>query len=236
MQRVTRMIPLALVLALVTPAFGQVIVPGDWTSYPTETIVSSSHNLNNFPGVEIPGGQICLPCHTPHNAYPDALGNIEQALWNHAETDVVFGMYTSVYPNTNTPGDGPSGPSKMCLSCHDGVTAVDNYGNPFDGTMVNGGHLMDGTSTYRAIGRDADLTDDHPIGVEYPYPARSAEYNDPNGFGPGINNGPGVRLVTIASTARVECTSCHEPHNNGLGRFLRVPLEASYICLQCHIK
>lgn len=236
MQRMTRFIPFVLVVGLVVPVFGQGIVPGDPDSYPSQAIKMSPHNLNTYPGVQaaggIPGGRICLPCHTPHNAYPDA-GTIEEVLWNHEETEVVFDMYTSVHVlTTNTPGAGPDGPSKMCLSCHDGVTAVDNYGNPADGTMSGGTVVMTGPM---AIGRDADLTDDHPIGVEYPTD-RPAEYKDPDGFAPGINSGPGVNLVTINSTDRVECTSCHEPHNNGLGRFLRVPIEESYLCLQCHKK
>ena len=79
-----------------------------------------------------------------------------------------------------------------------------------------------------------DLSDDHPIGIEYP--SDPAGYNDPSTFDPGINYGPGVHLVEINGTERVECTSCHEAHNNGLGNFLRVPLQESYICLQCHIK
>ncbi len=203
------------ILVIASPAFGQ-IIPGDPGSYPSVSIVNSPHNLNNYPGVSIPGNQVCLPCHTPHNAL---LSGEENVLWNHAETGETFIMYST------DPGVGqPEGPSKMCLSCHDGVTAIDNYGgNGGTGIVITGS---------AAIG--TDLSNDHPIGIEYPTD-RPAEFNLPP-FDPGINNGPGVHLVEIDATERVECTSCHNVHNNGLGRFLAVPLQESYICLQCHIK
>ncbi|RME41455.1 MAG: hypothetical protein D6788_01205 [Planctomycetota bacterium] len=196
------------------PAFAQ-ITPGDYTTYPSVSIVDSPHNLNNFPGVTIPGNQVCLPCHTPHNAL---LSGEENVLWNHAETGETFVMYES------TAGQ-PEGPSKLCLSCHDGVTAIDNYGGTGGTGIVITGDAALGT----------DLSNDHPIGIEYPT-SQPSEFNDPSTFAPGIGGGPGVKLVTINGVDRVECTSCHNVHNNGLGHFLRVPLEESYICLQCHIK
>jgi len=214
MKSVIRCLPVVLVLMLAATAFGQ-IIPGDPGTYPSVSVVQSPHNLNNFPGVVLPGNQVCLPCHTPHNALVSGEGNV---LWNHAETAETFTMYSSS-------AGQPEGTSKMCLSCHDGVTAVDNYG----GTGGTGIVLTGGA----ALG--SDLSNDHPIGIEYPT-GSPAEYNDPGTFAPGINGGPGVRLVTINSLDRVECSSCHEPHNNGLGNFLRVPIQESYICLQCHIK
>ena len=39
-----------------------------------------------------------------------------------------------------------------------------------------------------------------------------------------------------AATATVECASCHNPHNNSLGNFLRKANTGSAICLSCHIK
>jgi predicted CXXCH cytochrome family protein len=207
-----RCIPLVLVAIMATAAFGQ-IVPGDPSTYPSVSVVNTPHNLNNYPGVTLPGNQVCLPCHTPHNAL---LPGEENVLWNHAETQETFTMYSSS-------AGQPEGASKMCLSCHDGVTAIDSYGGNI-GSIVLTGDAALGT----------DLSDDHPIGIEYP--SDPAGYNDPSTFDPGINYGPGVQLVEINGTERVECTSCHEPHNNGLSNFLRVPLQESYICLQCHIK
>ena len=208
-----RLLPAVLVLFVATSALGQ-IVPGQPDTYPSVSVVNTPHNLNNYPGVDIPGNQVCLPCHTPHNAL---LSGSDNVLWNHAETQETFVMYSDQ-------AGQPEGPSKMCLSCHDGVTAIDNYGgNGGTGIVITGASAL-----------GADLSDDHPIGIEYPNDP--AGYNDPGTFDAGINNGVGVQLVEIGGVDRVECTSCHHVHNNGLGNFLRVPVQESYLCLQCHIK
>lgn len=178
-------------------------------------ITNTPHNLNNYPGVTLPGNQVCLPCHVPHNAYPYSYNDPLQrkVLWNHAETQQTFTMYTTLGGNTGT---GPEGPSKMCLSCHDGVTAIDSYGGATGSVVITGSAAL-GTN----------LSNDHPIGIVYP--VGDAGYNEPAGFN-------GVRLVTINGQQRVECTSCHEPHNNQMGNFLRRTLDESLICLECHDK
>ncbi|MCK4659618.1 MAG: cytochrome C [Phycisphaerae bacterium] len=217
MRSVIRFTPVLLVMVLATTAFGQ-IIPGDPGTYPSVSIAGSPHNLNNFPGVERADGQICIFCHTPHNALLAGEANV---LWNHAETGETFTMYSST-------ADQPEGSSKMCLSCHDGVTALDSYGGTTTGGTTP---LTAGLSTN--VG--TDLSDDHPICIAYPT-SDPANYNDPGTFAPGINSGPGVRLVQINSVDRVECASCHNVHNNGLGDFLHVPIQESYLCLQCHNK
>ncbi len=214
MKTMMRITASVLVVLLVSEVQGQV-VPGDSGTYPSVSIANTPHNLNNYPGVTLPGNQVCLPCHTPHNALLSGEGNV---LWNHAETTQTFAMYSST-------AQQPEGPSKMCLSCHDGVTAIDNYGgNGGTGVVITGSEAL-GT----------DLSNDHPIGIEYPT-ARPAEFNDPATFSPGIGGGPGVKLAVINGANRVECSSCHNVHNSGLGHFLRVPVQESYLCLQCHIK
>jgi len=213
MKAAFRLVPVLLVVVFATTAFGQ-IMPGDPNSYPSESVVDSPHNLNNFPGVDIPGNRVCLPCHTPHNALKSGEENV---LWNHAETGETFDMYF-------TGAAQPEGRSKMCLSCHDGVTAIDNYGG-------NGGT---GIVITTSANLGTALDNDHPIGVEYV--AAPYSLTDPATFAPGINGGPGVRLVDAGSGPKVECTSCHNVHNNGLGSFLHVPIQESYLCLQCHIK
>jgi len=69
-------------------------------------VSNTPHNLNTS-GVTLPGQQVCLPCHTPHNALKYGEDGV---LWNHVETGVNFTMYYSG-------ADQPAGHSKMCLSC-----------------------------------------------------------------------------------------------------------------------
>ena len=208
MKRVIRVAPLILAAALTTAAFGQ-----DMTK-----VSETSHNLNNY-GIlvttETGANQVCLPCHIPHNAYTGSLGDdTRKVLWNHQDTGETFQMYF-------TGADQPVGTSKMCLSCHDGVTAVDNYGGS---TTYPPGTVMTGP---KAMG--TDLSDDHPIGISYPASGPGTGYHDPGGF-------TGVQLMDVGGDLRVECASCHDPHNNGLGQFLRRTLDESAICLECHDK
>jgi len=214
MRRANGSVILGVVGLLAALAAGA-IIPGDPSSYPSASIVNTPHNLNNYPGVHIPGNQICLPCHTPHGALEVDGQNI--LLWNHAETTQTFTMYGTV-------SGQPQGRSKLCLSCHDGVTALDSYGSTVGSIVMTGRNAL-----------GMDLSNDHPIGIQYPT-ARPTEFKAPSTFAPGIGGGPGVKLVDVGGLNRVECTSCHNVHNNGLGNFLRVPLQESYLCLQCHIK
>jgi hypothetical protein len=66
--------------------------------------------------------EICVYCHTPHNAAGDA------PLWNR-EMPAQSGylMYSS--PNFDSRADAPDGISLACLSCHDGTVAVDAIRN-----------------------------------------------------------------------------------------------------------
>jgi predicted CXXCH cytochrome family protein len=182
---------------------------GDPSTYPSTKVSDSPHNLNNYSGIRIEGNQVCLPCHIPHGAQTPELGE-RNLLWNHAETEQTFAMFSSS-------AGQPKGTSKLCLSCHDGVTALDSYGGGVGSTVLPSGDRRDRP---------------HPIGVAYPTTYIGQRWNDPATFGPG-GGSSGVRLVTVGGVKRVEC---HTPHNNGLGNFLRVPIEGSYLCLQCHIK
>jgi len=172
------------------------------------TIVGSKHDFSATFG----GGQLCVPCHTPHDAYPYAGNTVSAALWNHQETTQNFTMYTTLQGNTGT----PDGTSLLCLSCHDGVTAMDNYGGNTGGTTV-----MTGTAV---VG--IDLSDDHPIGLEYPAA-------DPN-YQPAPLNG--LPLFNDGTIDRVECGSCHDPHGAGAGFtfFLRDTTNSSQLCTNCH--
>jgi len=204
MKLVTCLLAPVVVVALGTSAFGG--------------IVGTAHD---FSGETWSDGQICLPCHVPHNAQTEADGS-SNVLWNHTMTGETFTMYSPfAMDRADRDQDAqPGSPSKRCLSCHDGVTAVDSYG---------GGPGTPAVFITGSANLGTDLRDDHPIGIQYPADGTSG-YNAKATLAP-------VRLVDWgAKTDRVECTSCHDPHSDTVEMFLRMDNAASALCLQCHDK
>lgn len=190
-----------------------------FTSFICGVIQGSAHD---FSVLGWANGEICLPCHTPHNADSTVL---DAPLWNHELTVAIFTVYSS--PTMNSTPEQPRGPSKLCLSCHDGTIAMDNYsGNTGGGTFIPGNANL-----------DIDLSDDHPISIQWQH---QTELNTsaacirchnptPTQFNP---------ILPFFDTGNyLECPTCHDPHNTSNNpRLLRKPLAASEICFHCHDK
>ncbi len=179
-------------------------------------IKDSKHDLrplSSDTGQDITTGmtEICKPCHVPHNA-TNASGGL---LWNHAYTAETFTFYDGT---TGT----MTGESKLCLGCHDGVTGIDNYGGSSNTTTAM-------SASYAIVG--TDLQDDHPVGISYPANG-TAGFNDADDVRTALLKLPGT------GTGNVECTSCHNPHDNttGSGKFQRISNDVSAMCLVCHNK
>jgi len=191
----------------------------------TAQVSGTDHDfVNNAPG-GITESQICRPCHAPHNPAAGTAG----VLWNHelsTQTFFMFGSTVAGNAGVTTAGsatDTAPGPTSLkCLSCHDGITAVDNYGGTTTGSVTISGGANVGV----------DLRNDHPIGVQYPATGTTG-YNDKSGNAVGI-----LPLRTNSSgtwTDGVECATCHNPHRvAGVDKFLRVTEAASAICITCH--
>ncbi|HED36185.1 MAG TPA: cytochrome C [Gammaproteobacteria bacterium] len=198
------------------------------------TIVGTAHDLsaNGYSG-----GEICVVCHTPHNS--DTSVN-EAPLWNHAVTSQTFTMYSTGTLDAAQDGQ-PSGTSKLCLSCHDGVTAIDSFGGNSGNIVMN--------DLSKAVGASGDLSNDHPISITYD---TTLSQTDPGLHDPATQTvtigagGDKIRTGTVASLmlsgGKVQCSSCHDVHNNFVGPgtndqpFLKVSKSGSLICLTCHNK
>jgi hypothetical protein len=79
--------------------------------------------------------QICIFCHTPHNARPAV------PLWNKVMPSQAFNMYTSSYSLSPAAKavTAPGPESLLCLSCHDGRTAINVLHNTRNASQtVNG--------------------------------------------------------------------------------------------------
>lgn len=203
------------------------------------TIVNSKHDLRSYLGLGSEA-EICIVCHTPH----DANGNVptdpavaEAPLWNHKVTTATFRMYGVGGTLQAVEDPSPSGPSRLCLSCHDGTVAVDDYG----GGVVVSGPISDLATYYLGT----DLTGKHPISITYDSVADPGLHDPSNSVTVGGYNDGTTTLPTKTGTlgslmltnGKVQCNSCHDVHNTFIGSppLLRIDnSNGSALCLTCH--
>ncbi len=108
------------------------------TSPAPSDMAHTKHNLSvSGPGPirALTETRICVFCHTPHNAAPLS------PLWNKALDPQAYTVYASPTLKAG-PLAQPSGPTKLCLSCHDGTIAMGAVLNPVGGVAMAGGGLL----------------------------------------------------------------------------------------------
>lgn len=140
--------------------------------------------------------QVCVFCHTPHNAGQNRL------LWNKAKNSQInFRLYTSSGTLTTTTSKAsslPAGsPSLLCLSCHDGKTAMNILHS------VNGGvdaSTVPGVSGYPAGTQLVPVNNGGTIPLTMPDPLPMFG----GGTAPNMNIGGGS-----ATTAGDDLTNDH---------------------------
>ncbi len=184
------------------------------------SIVNTPHNLSvSGPGPykSLTETRICIFCHAPHGA------RIQAPLWNRNDPVTNYLPYQST---TMTPGivSQPNGTTKLCLSCHDGTIAL--------GSVVSLGSEIQMASGRRYLNTGGgflgiNLQDDHPVSFSY----AASKGGGGKGFRlPSMITPP----VLLDPQGRVQCTSCHDPHKDMHGMFLRTTRRDSRLCLSCH--
>lgn len=184
------------------------------------SIVNTKHNLSatGTGTINATDGEqeICIFCHTPHNADPVA------PLWNRSSSGAAYTPYDST-TLIGTPGQ-PTGSSVLCLSCHDGTIALGQTLSrttdiTLNETVIPIGATMLGT----------DLSDDHPVSFEFTSALAAArgELVDPASL---------TAEVRLDNTGQMQCTSCHDPHTETNDKFLVKSNTASGLCITCHAK
>lgn len=232
-------------------------------------IADTRHNLGsgtNAIGVRnqvTDSAEICVFCHTPHGG--DTAAPVP--LWNKrlgvGGAPAGGGTYVT-YSSLNTPSlDGTEAPvgsvSMACLSCHDGTQAMDNMinapgsggvladgggaggrANNWAGPRVNAaGVMQNDTATGFISNLGTDLSNDHPIGIQYcgggltgagavvSGTCADLDFRQPqtqviNGnqvfwVDTGVSGKQRTDLPLYAGRGTatgplVECASCHDPH------------------------
>jgi len=186
----------------------------------SQSIVDTPHNLAAG-GPDIIRAsteeQICIFCHTPHNSSPI------QPLWNRFLPVAAYSVYTSNSLDA-MPGQ-PTGSSKMCLSCHDGTIAVGNVISRDQAILMSNGitTLPPGPSNL-----GTDLADDHPISFAYNslLASKDPHLADPSVLPPDIH---------LDLNRELQCTTCHNAHDNTNGQFLVLDNADSGLCRSCHL-
>jgi predicted CXXCH cytochrome family protein len=181
-------------------------------------VSGTKHNLStSSPGTRKASTEteICIFCHAPHNTSPAA------QLWNRRLPTATYTPYTSSTLKS-TPGQ-PNGASLLCLSCHDGTIALGDVLSRTTPITMAGG-LMSGNPLL-----GTNLADDHPVSFVYNAALRTArgELADPATL---------TGAVRLDSSSRLQCTSCHDPHDDTNGKFLVMANTASALCTACHQK
>ena len=214
-------------------------------------VLSTKHNiLPEGPGSDL--DRVCGSCH---------IEDIEEEnipLWDSERIVSSFPVKFRVDPPVGK-GDTetkPFGPSFTCLTCHDGVLGnnVHQLGFSGSGPDKDSGPVVD-------LGTGLRLTD-HPDSILYPREpdgrlsgdradprlARYWSIPDRDDIGVILPTGPQSSALNlqeidlddplaVSGLVRtfmgiVHCDTCHNPHDDGVRPFLRVPHKT--LCLVCH--
>lgn len=187
------------------------------------------------------GGQVCIYCHTPHSAGQTRL------LWNKASNgNVNFRLYTSsptLSSVTRTASSLDSNsPSLLCLSCHDGKTAMNVLHAGAQGSLATaatpplsdypvGSRLVYGTTPKYMQSNGYDIITGEPLPggpmlggssgddltndhpIGFSYTAAQSEKTASSLHSiTDVGTKSGNTIRFFGSTKKVECSSCHDPH------------------------
>ena len=205
---------------------------GNYTPYSSTTIDVNGGSIPQPDGVSL----ACLSCHDGTIAV-DSIINAPGSGTN--LTGPWYGISASTeHYALAQPGQSPSGGTGTCLLCH-----------------RQGGLLSNPNVWFDAMALTQNLSNQHPISMNYPTPAQDPKFNPPtNSNGSlawfetgGMANRADDNEIKLFSDGaggyKVQCASCHNPHGtlqpdgvNLYPTFLRKANNSSDLCITCHIK
>lgn len=179
-------------------------------------IADTAHNLSVSGKGQVKSqteDRICIFCHTSHSA------QVDTPMWNRRSNG-----YTNYQSSTLDAVPGKNeGSSKLCLSCHDGTIAL---GDMISGqkSQRKGGNDLRSSFIRGRSNLGTDLSNDHPVSIVYD--ARLLE-TDPDLLHP-------ASLDLPITNNEIQCSSCHDPHNDRNPPFLHKSTLNGELCTSCH--
>lgn len=239
---------------------------------PGDGIIGGPHDLRNTVGVTLDNGasgRVCAFCHTPHHAAQTGADYLP--LWSRA-TDTQ--SFTTPYASATidavelqgASSDKAVGPTRLCMSCHDGSIAPDqHYASTGGATTLSADTFASGAG----VGAGSGLSNDHPVGFSYTDVAVGPTAGNPDAASIAaavtaggqdawirradagyIGNTYQIkiqeRLFAQGGKNYMTCATCHDVHNKKnlypgstaeTANYLVLAGQASSaLCLSCHIK
>ena len=202
-------------------------------------VVGSLHDMTRRGSLQqTVDAQVCVYCHSPHVDDIAVIADYNP-LWNAtvqtSTTFVPYGANNRSFTFDGVVSDPLVGPSRLCMSCHDGSIALDSA-LPGSSGITIGANFQ--------VGNGSSLASDHPVGFDYIAVGGS-------GIGAGTGgtdleiNGAGSPyagatiadfLFSSAAGEMMTCATCHDVHDNANGSFLLADNTGSALCLGCHVK
>jgi predicted CXXCH cytochrome family protein len=197
---------------LAVALFAAVSVPG----LARASVVDTRHNLSATGTGRVRAGttEVCAFCHTPHRAATT------RALWSRDLPSITYTLYTS--STFDATAAQPTGATRLCLSCHDGTTALGLVRTSSGRRRISSLGPITGRANL-----GTDLSDDHPVSFEYTTALSRAhgQLADPATLS---------SLVPLDTTRQLQCTTCHDAHENRFRAFLRLDDRGGALCIRCH--
>jgi predicted CXXCH cytochrome family protein len=201
------------------------LAAGVFASAQISTDVLGVHDLSPG-GVKPVTGSVsaaCLYCHAPHSG----VGGLTP-LWNQKLSTQTYTPYISSTFTASGNRDNPQPPagssSSLCLSCHDGTIAP--------GTTVAYGTFGISGKMQDVFG--SNLQSSHPFSLVLPL------QDSPDLVATLVTTGKTADLTGSVKliNGNVECTSCHNPHQQSIDpavpAFLVLNGAGGQLCFACH--
>lgn len=201
---------------VVMVAFGT-LTSSAWAEIPTGftnigSVANTRHNMTQQPvgGVVMNGSrndynEVCVYCHTPHGAN----STVAAPLWNRTIKATTYTVYNS--PSLTQPVSQPGNNSLICLSCHDGQTAIDSIIN----MPGSGRYLASQTTSQNVAFLNSWNNSGGALDTAY---HRGINSTDSAAGGYQLGNGTG--------SDGIGCLACHSPEGSnapfGEGNDMRV--------------
>jgi predicted CXXCH cytochrome family protein len=183
-------------------------------------IRDTKHNLSSLGPGQIKAGSekgVCIFCHTTKRARRNI-----PFRWNRENPNVNYTPYKSSTLQSSV--GQPTGSSRVCLSCHDGTIALGAVVSKKSEVHFKGGIRVIPAQRPTRLG--TDLSDDHPVSFVYSTQLASLKAL--------VSPAQLPSKVKLDGNRELQCTTCHDPHDDTFGKFLVMSNQYSALCTTCH--